>query len=194
MAQCLPSEVWDLSFSGSFESILSGECVLNLPSIVHQVKIAWGRRRISDENAFTDLEMIVGMAMVVTLAVMSMAVMGDAVEFAHVGQAIEDLRTLQTEITRYEVRKGALPASLQQAGLGDMQDPWGNPYQYLSFDTVQGEGAKRKDKFHIPLSSTYDLYSMGKDGDSVAILTARASKDDIVRANDGAFIGLATQY
>ncbi len=156
--------------------------------------MAWGRRRISDDKAFTVLELIVVMAMIATLAAMSIPVMGDAVEFAYVAQAIGDIRTLQTEITRYEVRMGSLPASLQLAGVGDLQDPWGNPYQYLSFETVQGEGAKRKDKFQIPLNSTYDLYSMGKDGQSASALTANSSKDDVVRANDGAFIGLATQY
>ena len=137
---------------------------------------------------------MVVMAMIVTLAAMSLPVLGDAVEFAYVAQAIGDMRTLQTDITRFEVRMGRLPASLALAGVEDIQDPWGNPYQYLSFATVQGEGAKRKDKFQIPLNSTYDLYSMGKDGQSVAALTAAPSKDDIVRANDGAFIGLATQY
>ena len=132
--------------------------------------------------------------MIATLAAMSMPVLGDAVEFAYVAQAVGDMRTLQTEITRYEVRMGRLPVTLELAGVGDMQDPWGNPYQYLSFATVSGEGAKRKDKFQVPLNSTYDLYSMGKDGQTVASLTSAPSKDDIVRANDGAFIGLATQY
>ncbi len=156
--------------------------------------MVWGRRRISDDRAFTLLELMVVVAMIATLIAMSIPVLGDAVEFAYVAQAIGDIRTLQTEITRFEVTMGSLPATLQQAGLGDFQDPWGNPYQYLNFETVQGQGAKRKDKFQVPLNSTYDLYSMGKDGQSVSALTANPSKDDVVRANDGAFIGLATQY
>ena len=35
---------------------------------------------------------------------------------------------------------------------------------------------------------------MGKDGSSVAALTAKASRDDIIRANDGGFIGLASRF
>ena len=155
---------------------------------------AWGRRRINDEKAFTLLELMVVMAMLVTLAAMSLPVLRDAVEFAYVAQAVGDIRTLQTEITRYEIQMGTLPASLELVGTIDIQGPWGNPYQYLSFATVNGEGAKRKDKFQIPLNSTYDLYSMGKDGQTVPALTSAPSKDDIVRANDGAFIGVATQY
>ena len=46
----------------------------------------------------------------------------------------------------------------------------------------------------MPLNSEYDLYSKGKDGASAPALTAAASKDDIVRANDGGFVGLAINY
>jgi general secretion pathway protein G len=35
---------------------------------------------------------------------------------------------------------------------------------------------------------------MGKDGQSSSPLTAKPSRDDIVRANDGRFVGLASDY
>lgn len=35
---------------------------------------------------------------------------------------------------------------------------------------------------------------MGKDGKSVAPLTAAQSRDDVIVANDGGFIGLAKAY
>jgi general secretion pathway protein G len=44
------------------------------------------------------------------------------------------------------------------------------------------------------LNSTYDLYSKRKDGQSSSPLTAKASRDDIIRANDGGYIGLASAY
>jgi general secretion pathway protein G len=50
------------------------------------------------------------------------------------------------------------------------------------------------DRFLHPLNSDFDLYSMGKDGLSQAPITARASQDDIIRASDGGFIGLAAQF
>jgi len=40
-----------------------------------------------------------------------------------------------------------------------------------------------------PLNTDFDLYSMGSDGDSKGPLSAKASRDDIVRANNGDFIG-----
>jgi general secretion pathway protein G len=35
---------------------------------------------------------------------------------------------------------------------------------------------------------------MGKDGQSVPPLTAALSRDDVVRGNDGGFVGLARDY
>lgn len=52
----------------------------------------------------------------------------------------------------------------------------------------------RKDRFLVPINSDYDLYSKGRDGESVAPLTAKQSHDDVVRANDGAFVGLAVNF
>jgi general secretion pathway protein G len=35
---------------------------------------------------------------------------------------------------------------------------------------------------------------MGKDGKSQSPLTAKASRDDIIRANNGQYVGLAADY
>ncbi|MBX3236415.1 MAG: prepilin-type N-terminal cleavage/methylation domain-containing protein [Nitrospiraceae bacterium] len=55
-------------------------------------------------------------------------------------------------------------------------------------------GKPRKDRFLHPINSDYDLYSIGKDGESVEPLTAKKSHDDVIRANDGKFVGLATEF
>ena len=46
----------------------------------------------------------------------------------------------------------------------------------------------------MPINSDFDLYSMGPDGESSPPLTAKSSRDDIVRANNGNFIGTAQGY
>jgi len=35
---------------------------------------------------------------------------------------------------------------------------------------------------------------MGKDGQSMEPLTAQKSHDDVIRANDGSFVGLAVEF
>jgi general secretion pathway protein G len=46
----------------------------------------------------------------------------------------------------------------------------------------------------VPLNSNYDLYSVGRDGVSSPPMNAQNSRDDVVRANDGGFVGLAVNY
>ena len=59
---------------------------------------------------------------------------------------------------------------------------------------TKGGGKARKDHFLHPINTDFDLYSMGPDGKSTAPLTAKISQDDIIRANDGGFVGLAAHY
>jgi general secretion pathway protein G len=55
-------------------------------------------------------------------------------------------------------------------------------------------GQMRKDRNLVPINTDFDLYSMGKDGETVMPLTTPKSQDDIVRASNGAFVGLGSDY
>ena len=57
-----------------------------------------------------------------------------------------------------------------------------------------GSPKPRKDRFLKPVSSDYDLYSMGPDGQCKENLNSKESRDDIVRASDGAFVGVAENF
>lgn len=63
----------------------------------------------------------------------------------------------------------------------------------------QGGGAggsvkPRKDRFLVPINSDYDLYSMGPDGQTNEPLNVPVSRDDIVRASNGAYVGVAENF
>lgn len=55
-------------------------------------------------------------------------------------------------------------------------------------------GKMRRDHFMVPVNTDFDLYSLGKDGKSVSPFTAAASQDDIVRANNGGYVGIVSEY
>jgi general secretion pathway protein G len=57
-----------------------------------------------------------------------------------------------------------------------------------------GVGGARKDRFLVPINSDFDVYSMGKNLDSVAPLNPPKSQDDVIRASDGGFYGLARNF
>ena len=149
------------------------------------------RRR---SEGFTLVEMLIVIAVVLTIAAIAVPNLMAALDDARIARAVSDIHTLEDEITLYFSINGQFPDSLAQIGLGGLLDPWGNPYQYLNHATMRGNGQARKDRFLVPLNSDYDLYSMGKDGKSVSPLTAKSSQDDIVRASDGSYVGLASQF
>ena len=108
--------------------------------------------------------------------------------------AIADIKHIGLLLDDYRLDNDAWPETLDEIGMGGLRDPWGNPYQYLNIMTTKGNGKVRKDHNLVPLNTDYDLYSMGEDGKSVSPLTAKASRDDIVRANNGGYVGAASQY
>jgi len=54
----------------------------------------------------------------------------------------------------------------------------------------QGKGLDKS----TPLNSDFDLFSMGKDRMSAPDLSDPSSQDDIIRANDGSYTGLASEF
>ena len=135
------------------------------------------------------------MAIVATLAAIAIPVSSHYIDQARIVRAIAEIHLLEKDITTFELENGAFPNSLNDVGRGTLLDPWINPYEYLNI-AAGGvpTGQIRKDRFLVPVNSDYDLYSRGKDGDSKAPLTAKASRDDIVRCNDGGYVGLASEF
>lgn len=117
----------------------------------------------------------------------------DVVERAKVAKAIGDLKAITTDLLSTD----SLPLSLAAINRATLLDPWGRPYVYLKFPSSTGKAppsGARKDRFLVPINSAFDLYSLGKDGQSAAPLTAARSRDDVIVANDGGFVGLARNY
>ena len=146
-------------------------------------------------GGFTLVELMLAVAIMLTLAAVALPAYSQALDAAQVTRAVGDVRTLSRDVLAHRLTFGAVPDTLAELDKGELRDPWGNLYQYLAFrlgDDIPN-GA-RKDKWLKPLNSLHDLYSMGKDGESKASLSAHVSRDDIVMANDGAFIGLAVNF
>lgn len=148
---------------------------------------------VFSRSGLTLIELLIVIAIIATLAGIALPNYSDYVGRAKIARAIQDIRVIQNEIIAYSIANGAFPSDLSDINMDTRLDPWGNPYQYTNFDLVP-KGKWRKDKFLVPINSEFDLWSMGPDGISAAPLTAKSSQDDIIRANDGSFIGKATLY
>ena len=145
---------------------------------------------------FTLLELMIVMGIIFTLAGIMVPSYVRMMDRARITMAIADIKTIEKQIAAFKFEYDRLPDSLDQINCEGMNDPWGNPYVYMSFAAAGkgGDDKVRKDHSLHPLNSSYDLCSMGKDGASVAPLTAEVSRDDIIRANDGGYVGLASEY
>ena len=146
-------------------------------------------------RGLTLVEITIVIAIIAVLATIGVPIWASFVEDTREQAAAQELKSIQQEIQSFEARHGSLPASLEDAGLGDLRDPWGHPYQYIRIADTKGKEVKcRKDRSLHPINSDFDLYSMGPDGRTNLALTAKVSHDDIIRANDGAYFGVAADY
>jgi general secretion pathway protein G len=145
-------------------------------------------------GGYSFIELLVVIALLVTLIGTGIPLYAAYIEKARITKATEEINTLQKEIQMYKLSKKVLPGRLSDIRNADLVDPYGTPYQYHNFTNAHEMEKRRKDRFLVPLNKEYDLYSMGKDGRSQPPLTAKESYDDIVRANNGIYIGPASQF
>jgi len=144
------------------------------------------------------LELLVALTVVGLLATIALPTYAAIIERQKVGEAGRELMEIAMVIERYRTMRFEIPETLTELGLDAhlLEDPWGRQYQFLNFDSsIPGiKGKIRKDHNLHPLNSEFDLYSFGKDGQSQSPLTANASRDDVIWARDGGFVGLAEDY
>jgi general secretion pathway protein G len=141
---------------------------------------------------YTLLEVVLVVVLVGLLAGVGIPTYRNVIERMNVSRAIADIHEISLQLYRWETNVGAFPPDLATAGLTRL-DPWGLPYFYLEL-TGANPGDVRKDKNLVPINTDFDLYSAGKDGETAMPLTAQKSRDDVVRASNGAFVGLAENY
>lgn len=148
-------------------------------------------------QAWTLVELLLIISILGTLTAIAVPVYNNYMDKVNNNKALVDIREIESKIVAYQVEYRNPPDTLTQIGLNNPLDPWGKTYEYLRIlgvDKNQIKGKWRKDRFMVPINSDFDLYSMGKDGRSTAPLTAKNSQDDIVRANNGGYVGVASEY
>lgn len=158
----------------------------------------WSLRRsmrsLASVRGVTLIELLIVSAIFAILTILGVARYQDHKEKVRVQQAVADVLAMSALLMQYANDNHVPPDSLADVRLQSRIDPWGNPYVYTNLTSPSSAGDARKDKNLHPLNSDFDLYSKGKDGDSKTPLSAAVSRDDIIRARDGRFVGLAQDF
>ena len=150
-------------------------------------------------DGFTVIEVLIAVAIVGIISTIAIPSFMKYLEKNKEATAISDINAISWKLKAIMAEDPtALPAGLSTINFGqvlNLTDPWGNPYRYLPiYGHPENLNDVRKDHNLHPINSDFDLYSVGPDGDSSKPLTNQKSRDDIIRANDGAFVGKASVY
>ena len=145
------------------------------------------------QTGITLLELVIVMIVAGLLASLAIPAFNGYVQRSRTARAIGDIGSLSAQLYRWQSNTRRFPDTLAEAGLDGGLDPWGQPYRYLNIAKA-APNEPRKDKNLHPINTDFDLYSIGPDGNTATALTAKASQDDVIRANNGGFINSAAKY
>ena len=148
------------------------------------------RRR---QYGVTLLELMAVLAAVAVLGALAIPAFDNYVQRSLAARAIGDIVTISLQLYRWQLNSQMFPATLAEAGIVATTDPWGQPYEYTRVEGTPDNELRKDHNLH-PINTDFDLYSRGPDGDTRKPLTAQASRDDIIRANNGAYVGVAANY
>ncbi len=141
-------------------------------------------------RGFTLVEIAVVIAIAGVLLAIAVPRYQNYIDRSRIAQSVVEIGDMSTTIKKQQMSTGVLPDTLADAGYDGKLDPWGHPYQYTNL--VKNAASARTNKAAAAINSDFDLYSAGADGLSSQSLSSANSRDDIVRARDGRFVGLAS--
>lgn len=154
------------------------------------------RRAYRSSRGFSFLELLIVVSIILVISAFAMPHLLAALDEAKVSRAVGEIHAIEVNIAIFQATStGVLPTDLSQIEATSLVDPWGHPYQYFNHLSGTGNGGMlRQDLFLVALNEDYDLYSLGKDGQTTASIGSSVSQDDIIRGSTGAYTGLASQF
>jgi len=160
--------------------------------------LSFVKRRLASSRSveitgFTLLELLIVMAIIFVLATIAYYKYSAFIDQTQETRAIADIKQIAQFIEEFNSRNGRYPDSLDELGRGTFKDPWGRPYQYVNISEDDKKGKEkqkaRRDRNQKPINTYFDLWSNGADGDYQQQVNGAKSRDDIIWAWDGQFVG-----
>jgi prepilin-type N-terminal cleavage/methylation domain-containing protein len=139
-------------------------------------------------KGFTLIELIMVVVIIGVLSTLAIPMFSNYIIRTKNVKAMTEIRNLSSELSSYNLDKTYYPDVLTELRPGPFKDPWQRDYEYINIATHPG--TELMDILNLPLNRDYDLFSKGVDGNYSRLGGNPFNLDDIVRSNDGAFVGL----
>ncbi|MBP1742490.1 MAG: hypothetical protein H6Q48_4783 [Deltaproteobacteria bacterium] len=169
-------------------------CTVRIRGALSSLKRRLASSRSVEITGFTIIELLIVMAIISILATIGFVRYTGFIEKTKETKAVADIKQIAEWIEEFRERTGGYPNALSELDRGELKDPWGHPYQYVNIDEDDKKGKDkqkaRRDRNQKPINTYYDLWSNGADGDYQQQVNGAKSRDDIIRAWDGSFVGL----
>jgi len=143
------------------------------------------RMAAQDLRGFTLVEMLIVVAIIMIIMALAVPTFGKIKNQAKISRCMSEIRGLEREIAAYATEKGSYPPGLADINRGELRDPWGTLYSY---------SAPTREDVGVRINTDYDLYSKGENGTNAPSINDALSDDDVIRGDDGAYVGLAIKY
>ncbi len=137
------------------------------------------------QRAFILIKLFIVVAIIGVFAAVAILAYSDYIELILVMQVFMGISSIGQRLTVNQIITEKFPDTLVEINQDGLLDPWGNSYHYLNLSDIKGKSKARKDHKLVPINSSYDLYSSGKDGRSNGPLKAKTSRNDIVLTING---------
>lgn len=99
-----------------------------------------------------------------------------------------EVRAFATSVT------DSLPRVVASNEVDDLAGAIASSLSFSIFVGVPVAATRRCDRFMYPLNTDYDLFSLGPNGRTAVSLGEAVGQDDVIRANNGGFFGIASDY
>lgn len=144
-------------------------------------------------SGFTLLELMIVTLLIAVVASLAYPIYRGHMDKVRTARAVTDIAAIAAMVQAYAADNRAFPPDLATVRQNGKLDPWGRPYVYYNVEE-NGRGHARKDHALNPINTDFDLYSLGPNGVTKPQITHRDSKDDVLRARNGAFLGIADDF